>query len=117
MSNVRFYLRTHRRKWGLSQREVASLLPKGDRNRVSDVERGKASPNAVEIVAYRLMFGASAQKAFPHFHAKVEDAVMQRAYRLHKRMEGRTAPLAQRKRELTEHMLARATGKVKRKGV
>ncbi|MDR3528557.1 MAG: hypothetical protein P4L57_14900, partial [Rhizomicrobium sp.] len=49
------------------------------------------------------------------FYIGVEDAVMQRAYRLHKRVEHDPTPDAKRKRNLTEQMLARATGKPKRK--
>lgn len=39
-----------RKEWDLSQEELAALLPRGSRNRVSDVESGKAAPNAEEIL-------------------------------------------------------------------
>lgn len=114
---VRCYLRTLRRGWGLTQEEVAALLPKATRKRVSRVERELSAPNAEEIIAYGLIFGLPPSKAFPRFQAKVEEAVMQRAYRLHKRLEGDDSQAARRKREFMEKMLARATGHAKRNGI
>jgi transcriptional regulator with XRE-family HTH domain len=114
---VHCYLRTLRRRWNLTQEEVAALLRKCDRNRVSDVERGLIPPNAEEILAYRMIFGASAKAMFPRFHAQVEDRLMRAAYRLHKRVQGAKSPKKRRKRELTEQMLARATRKPNQKSV
>lgn len=109
-SKVQCYLRALRKQWSLTQEEVASLLPKGSRNRVSRVELGKLPPNANEIVAYRLIFGSTARSIFPKFWESVEDEVMQRAYRLHKKVARQKSRQAGRKVKLTERMLARATG-------
>jgi transcriptional regulator with XRE-family HTH domain len=114
---VQCYLRTLRREWSLTQEEVASLLPKGGRNRVSRVERDLIPPNAEEILAYRLIFGSSAKSTFPRFYAEMEDAVMRCAYRLHQELEGDQSPGGLRKRKLIDQMLARATGKANRKKV
>ena len=107
------YLRTLSRKWGLTQAEVASLLPRGNRNRVSRVELDKVPPNAQEIVAYRLIFGAPTKAAFPRFVDETEDAVMRGAYQLHRRLERDKSARADKIRRLLDQMLARATGKVK----
>lgn len=114
---VQWYLRSLRRQWGLTQAEMLSLLPKGGRYRVSRVERGMAPPNAQEIVAYKLIFGSSTKALFPRFCADVEEAVMQRAYRLHKKLARKKTREAQRKVKLLERMLARATGKANRKAL
>jgi len=114
---VHCYLRTLRRRWNLTQTEVAALLRKGDRNRVSRVERGFVAPNAEEIVAYRMIFGASAKAMFPRFHAEVEDRLMRAAYRLHNRVQDAKSPKERRKRELTEQMLARAIKNANEKSV
>lgn len=110
-SKVLCYLRTLRLGRDLTQEEVASLLPKGSRNRVGDVEKGFTPPNAEEILAYPLIFGLPVKDIFPQFYSEVEDAVMRGAYELHRRVEADTSRSAQRKRTLTEEMLARATGK------
>ncbi|MBL6613173.1 MAG: hypothetical protein ISP45_04125 [Reyranella sp.] len=117
MSDNRFYLRAQRRRWCLSQKDLAALLPSGSRNRVSLVERGIAAPNAREILAYRLIFGAPTRTTFPHFHRTVEDLVMSRAYKMHRRLEGRRWPRAERRRELMEAMLARATRRITKPSV
>lgn len=114
---VHCYLRTLRRRWNLTQTEVAALLHKGDRNRVSLVERGLVPPNAEEILAYQMIFGSSAKSMFPRFHTEVEDRVMRATYRLRKRVEGRKSPEVRRKRQLTEQILARATGKTNEEAV
>lgn len=112
---VSCYLRTHRRGWCLTQKEVASLLPNGSRNRVSRVERGLTSPNAEEILAYRLIFGCSAKTAFPKLYQKVEEVVMRQAYRLGNRYKSSAAPRAIRKVKLVKEIFARATKGAKRR--
>ncbi|MBV9829702.1 MAG: helix-turn-helix transcriptional regulator [Alphaproteobacteria bacterium] len=112
-SKVFCYLRTLRRQWGLTQEEVASLLPKGDRNRVSDVERGRALPNAEEIVAYAVIFGLCAREMFPRYYFQVEEAVMIKAYALSEALQSLKSPIAEKKCDLVEEMLARATGKTR----
>ena len=107
-SKVLCYLRTLRNEWGLTQKELASLLPKGDRNRVSLVERSLTPPNAGEILAYSLIFGCSAQAIFPRFSEEVDEEVMRAAFRLHQRLESSSLPNAVRKRELLNQVRARA---------
>ena len=117
MSKVPCYLRTLRRQWSLTQAEVASLLPKGDRNRVRDVEQGRTLPNASEILAYSVIFGASGSAVFPRYFADTEDIVMRRAYRLFKKVKRSGSPRSTRKLELLRQMLARARRKPNRKRV
>jgi transcriptional regulator with XRE-family HTH domain len=113
---VHCYLRALRKQWRLSQPELASLL-EGSRNRVSRVERGLVPPNAKEILAYKLIFGSSARVIFPDFYEAIEEQVMQGAYRLHKAVARDTSRVGERKRALTERMLARATGNANERGV
>jgi transcriptional regulator with XRE-family HTH domain len=107
-SNIQCYLRTLRNEWGLTQEDLASLLPKGDRTRVGRVESGKVRPNAGEILAYGLIFGLPAGKIFRGLSEDTNEAVMQRAYRLSRRLEKDRSPKGQRKRELVERLRARA---------
>lgn len=108
-SKVLCYLRTLRLGWRLTQEEVASLLPKGSRNRVADVEQGVAPPNAEEIVAYSVIFGVPAEAIFPELHADIEDAVVRGAYALHEKAEGDKSLPGHRRRQLAEEILARTT--------
>jgi len=110
-SKVHCYLRTLRMEWRLTQVEVAALLPKGTRNRVSRVERGLVPPSASDILAYELIFGLAGQAVFPALYAETEDAVMRGTYHLYQRLERVGGPVADRKRELIDRMFAHATGK------
>ena len=107
------YLRTLRRGWGLTQEEVAALLPRTSRHRVARVERGECPPNGREIIAYALIFGSPATKVFARLQVKVEECVIQRAYRFHERLAEDETRSGRRKRELMEKMLARAIIHVK----
>ena len=111
-SKVSCYLRALRRQWGLTQEEVASLLPKGDRNRVSDVERGQALPNAEEILAYAVIFGSCGKAVFPRYYGEIEEVVMSRAYQFSERLTPLKTSKAPQKQGLITQMFARATGEV-----
>lgn len=117
MSKVPCYLRTLRRQWGLTQEEVASLLPRGDRNRVSDVERSRALPNAEEILAYAVIFGSCGRSMFPKYYGQIEEAVMARAYVLSEELNRRKTPAARKKYDLITGMFARATGRARAKRI
>ena len=116
-SKVQCYLRTLRLQWGLTQEDLASLLPKGSRNRVSFVERGLAQPNAAEIVAYPLIFGEQSHTIFRKASEDLDEEVMRRAYTLYTSLEGDTTPRAVRKRELLDNLRMRAIMNTKQREV
>lgn len=103
------YLVPLRKEWDLSQEELVALLPRGSRNRVSDVESGNAPPNAEEILAYSLIFGFPPAKIFPEFVEQVEDTVMRNALALHQRLEPDTSFQAELKREFLSRIRMNAT--------
>lgn len=111
MTKVPCYLRTLRREWGMTQGEVAFLVGRGDRNRVSDVELANAKPNAGEILAYALIFGFPAREIFPAFYAEREEAIIRQAYLWDEKLKNDPSLVALKKRKLIGEMLARATGK------
>lgn len=104
------YLRTLRREWRLTQQELASLLPKGNRNRVSQVERGQTKPTNLELVAYGLIFDVTLAELFPLFHADIKARVVESARRLHRKLEGRRSPATLRKRQLLSYLIAKHNG-------
>jgi len=103
------YLAPLRKEWDLSQEELAALLPRGSRNRVSDVESGKAAPNAEEILAYRLIFGFPPHRIFPEYVEKLEDEVMRNALALYERLKDDPSQEAKMKRQLLENLPNNAT--------
>lgn len=111
MTKIPCYLRTLRREWAMAQRELAGLMLRGDRARVSSVERNLVQPNASEIVAYSLLFGMPPAEIFPAFYEHVEEGLIQRAYMLDRHLEHDSSDATMRKRELLYDALARSTGK------
>ena len=106
-SKVPCYLRTLRKKWELTQKELASLVPRCQRGRVADVERGKFAPNAREMLAYALIFGLPPQDMFPKYAGEIEDAVMRGAAKLDRRLADDDSPVALNKKELLDQMAQR----------
>jgi len=66
------YLRTHRKRVGLSQREVAFLLGCKSGTKVSRYECFARQPALQTIFAYELIFGRSARELFAGLFQEVE---------------------------------------------
>ncbi len=107
-SKVPCYLRTLRREWNLSQRELARLLPRSGRNRISLVERGARSPNSSELFGYALIFGISPRRVFPRFVEELEDEILRRAWKELERLQKEESPSAAAKIALLEGLPSRA---------
>jgi len=65
------YLRRHRRKSGLSQRELGIVLGYADDGQVSRHERSKATPPTIALLAYSVVFRVGVPDLFPGLHAEV----------------------------------------------
>ncbi len=110
-------LRTHRRLWGLNQRELATLLGVRGANQISRLERGERTPSFEVSLACELLFGCLASELFPQVKVEVEETIMRRVYAMFDRLTGEETAVAQRKRELLEECLRRGTSNLKKKGV
>lgn len=106
----RCYLRTHRRVWGLTQREVAGLLGLKSASAVSRLEHAKCKrgPNYETALACQVLFGIEPRDMCPAIHRKVEDRVIRACYLIHHGLEHTTKVSDLRKRELLEMALRRA---------
>lgn len=77
------YLRTFRKRSGLTQREVAFLLSGGgDGSMVSRYEQRVRRPDLQTAFAYQIMYGPSADALMPGAFAVVEQIVIDRAHLL-----------------------------------
>lgn len=102
------YLRTHRRIWGLTQKELAELTSVRNASHVSKVENGKHTPRLEVVLACQVIFGIPPSDMFPDIYARVEDRVMRSIGQFHLALEHTTSPEGLRKRELCEAALRRA---------
>ena len=110
-TNVLCYLRTHRRVWGLTVKELASLIGLRSASHMSRIEHGKRAPKVEVALACQVIFGIPPSAMFPHVYTLVEDGSHVEHLQLHSALEKTTSLSGLRKRELCELVLKRATGK------
>ena len=65
------YLRTHRRNWGLTQKELAKLVGTASSVQISRYENGKRAPKIEVALACQVIFGVPPSIMFPDAHALV----------------------------------------------
>jgi DNA-binding XRE family transcriptional regulator len=76
------YLRTHRRKIGLTQREVARVLGFYDESPVSRHERFEATPPLPIAIGYEIMFRVPVSEIFAGLRDQVQGNVENRLHEL-----------------------------------
>lgn len=102
------YLRTHRRLWGLTQKELADLIGSVSSAQVSRLENSKRAPRIECALACQVIFGIPPSAMFPDAYASVEEAVMRNIYRKDLALSHTTSLSGLRKRELFALALQRA---------
>ena len=102
------YLRRERRKWGLSQRELAVLFGYRDPDHLSLVERGLRAPGRDLIIACHALFGLAPREMFPDHYAEAEEDILRRVYELVEALEGNASSFSTKKRVFADQVLDRA---------
>lgn len=72
------YLRTHRKRTGLSQREIAFLLGVTSSSKVSRYEHFLRQPTLRTAFAYEIIFGVPAHELFAGIFQEVEAETLRR---------------------------------------
>jgi len=101
------FVRAHRRRWGLSQSELALLLGIASSTTVSRIERSVRTPTTTMLVACCILFGLPAPELFSTLHDEIEEVVGTAAKTLYDALEGKTDKQSVRKREFLEQVLSR----------
>jgi transcriptional regulator with XRE-family HTH domain len=83
------YLRTYRKRGGLTQDEMAFLLGYQSGTKISRFERLARQPNLETALACQVVFGIPAHKLFPGMFAEVEKTVTERARLLSNRLQAK----------------------------
>jgi transcriptional regulator with XRE-family HTH domain len=81
------YLKMYRKRSGLSQRELASLLGCAHGSKVSRYERGERVPSLRALFAYEVVFSVRVRDLFPGTYGEVRDEVRKRARRLMRELD------------------------------
>jgi hypothetical protein len=69
------YIRAHRRRYGLTQRELGILVGYEDGFAVGRHERSSAAPPLIVALAYEIVFEIPPAKLFAGFHSAVAQSV------------------------------------------
>lgn len=85
------YLRAHRKKSGLSQRELALLLGYRDQGQVSRHERSQTAPPLLAALAYEVIFRVRVSTLFLSAHMDVKEATERRLAELEGNLRQRSA--------------------------
>jgi len=105
---IRTYLRTLRRRWGLTQKELAFLIGASGGDHISRLEQLKRLPNIAAAIACIVIFDASPYKLFPGLFKEIEESVLERATQLYDELQGDPSESARRKLDFLEEVLKRA---------
>ena len=87
------YLRTHRKRTGLSQTEVAYVVGGKDGTRVGRHELFVRTPGLGNALAYEVLYRSPVKELFAGLYEKVEKETLRRAWLLALRL-GRRPPTA-----------------------
>jgi transcriptional regulator with XRE-family HTH domain len=107
VQRLKIYLRTLRRRSGLTQREFAFLLGLKHGATVSRIERLQRAPSLVWARASVLVFGTRARELFPGLFSEVHEAVLRRATELYEELQGNPSKTTRAKLDFLEEVLAR----------
>jgi DNA-binding XRE family transcriptional regulator len=102
------YLRSHRLRWGLSQKELAHLLGWERPDVISRIEKKTRHPTLPLAMACFILFGTPAAELFPDMSASIETIVMARVWDMYERVQGDPSKRTRKKIELLEEAIARA---------
>lgn len=82
MSRLPNYIRTYRKRVGLSQRHVAILIGSSDQTRVSRYELSRRQPSIDVVLALEIILGVPARALFAGRVAALEEVIRKRASQL-----------------------------------
>jgi transcriptional regulator with XRE-family HTH domain len=105
------YLRAQRRRWGLTQGELAYLLGYRYPSAIWRIERDGRQPTLSIAFACHVIFGTPVVQLFPGRVTEIEDAVLRRSYKLHERLQGNPSRVTKAKLDLLEQVLKRAVAR------
>jgi transcriptional regulator with XRE-family HTH domain len=101
------FVRSYRRKWGLTQVELARLVGLSSRSALSRIERAERVPTTATIIACGIIFGLATCDLFPSLHKEIEEAVQLAATALDRKLAGKSDKVSIRKRALLTQVQGR----------
>ena len=118
MRTLRNYLRVYRRRWHLTQEELAFLFGYEAESIISRFERDERTITLAVATACQTIFGADPKEVFPALFASIEQSVVERMYEMRDRLT--QSELTQRtlaKLDLLQDALQRIDGPSEQQGI
>jgi transcriptional regulator with XRE-family HTH domain len=100
------YLRTHRRRYGLTEAEIATLLGAASGTKVSRYENFARMPGVLAVFAFEIVFNQPASELFAGTYQAIRGEVQDRARSMVQRLQSR--PDAQSRKNLRKLALLRS---------
>ncbi len=105
------FVRSHRRKWGLTQVELARLVGLSSRSAVSRIERAERVPTTATIIACGIIFGIAASDLFPSLQKEIEETVQLAVAALQEELADPSDKVSIRKRALLTQVQERISNR------
>ena len=102
------HLGAQRKRWKLSDQELANLLGYSSKSAVCRAEKNDRPPTIKFALACEVIFGESPRNLFSTFYAHIEEGVMRRAAKLDAGLGDDHSDDANIKRQLLSEMIQRA---------
>jgi transcriptional regulator with XRE-family HTH domain len=102
------YLRAHRKRSGLTQKELAFLVGIKSGTQLSRFERLKREPSAEMLIAFMIIFKKPPEELFPHTHDRIMKLVQEQTEQLHETLQGDTRLVVKAKLDTLEAVLRSA---------
>lgn len=90
MGNIGNYLRFYRRRWHLTQEELAFLLGYEEQSFIARLEQQEREATLTVVYACELIFGVKPTEVFPALFESIEERLLARIYELQERLIGST---------------------------
>src|SRR6266849_5104917 len=108
---IKTYVRPLRRRWGLTQRELAFLIGAKSGTIVSRIEGVRRTPSLSATFALAIVFGAEPPELFPGLFSQIHEDVLRRASELYEELQGNPSKTTRVKLDFLEAVLSRLEGK------
>jgi DNA-binding XRE family transcriptional regulator len=97
-----------RKRWALTQGELAQLLGNVSHHHVSCLELEQKEPSMAVLFGLELIFGQHPKEIFVKFFDAVEEEVVRNLYKFQEELGEDDSPTVMRKRQLVAEALSRA---------
>jgi transcriptional regulator with XRE-family HTH domain len=102
------YLRPLRRRWGLTQKELAYLIGAKSAGVISRIEGLRRVPSSAAALACEIIFDTPPIELFPEHFLALHQGILDRVNNLYEELQGNPSKVIRAKLDFLEEVMARA---------